>query len=376
MPSLLGLHPPDLLQAVLDRVGVALAIVDKDGRFVFTNKAALSMFGVQGELNGVSLVEWRQNYRFQDSQGRDIPPENAPLMRALAGQPVGPQYFLVTLPDGRRKWFHAAGHPFSVLGLTGIFIVTTDETEEVELHRNAEQHQRLEAAGVLAGGLAHDFNNMLSVIAENVTLALSDPGVQEITRTRLQQVALAAKKGATLSRRLLQYSRAHKLEIQLVHINEVVRTALELVQPLLGTEIRLKTELQQSLPALEADPGELEQVLVNLVMNALDAMPEGGELELRTELAFPATTPGNKDKDEKPRPYVLMSVADTGIGIPKDVQTRIFELSFTTKPGKGAGLGLSSAYGIIHQHGGYITVQSSPGAGAKFNIYLPVTAPR
>lgn len=347
MPSLLGLQPPTPLQAVLDSVGVALAVLDKDGRFAFANKAALSMFGVQGEQKGVSLVEWRQNYRFQDSQGRDIPPENAPLMRALAGEPVKPQYFLVTLPDGRRKWFHAAGHPFSVLGLTGVFIVTTDETEEVELQRNAEQHQRLEAIGVLAGGSAHDFNNMLSVVAGNVTLALSDPDVQGITRIRLQQVALTVEKGATLSRRLLQYSRAHKLEIQLVHINEVVKTALELVQPLLGNEIRLKTELQQGLPALEADPGELEQVLVNLVMNALDAMPEGGELELRTELAFPATTPG--DKDEKPRQYVLISVTDTGIGIPEDFQTRIFELSFTTKPGKGAGLGLSSAYGIIHQ---------------------------
>ncbi len=374
MVSLLGLQPPALLQAVLDSVGVALAVVDKDGRFVFTNKAALSMFGVRGDLSGVSLLEWRRNYTFQDSQGRDIPPENAPIMRALAGQPVEPQYFLVTLPDGRRKWFHAAGHPFSVLGLTGVFVVTTDETEEVELHRNAEQHQRLEAVGVLAGGLAHDFNNMLSVVSENVTLALSDPGVLEITRTRLQQMALAVEKGASLSRRLLQYSRAHKLEIQLVQINEVVKTTLELVQPLLGNGIRLKTELQPRLPALEADPGEIEQVLVNLVMNALDAMPEGGELELRTELACPATTPG--DKDETPRQFVLLSVADTGIGIPEDFQTRIFEPSFTTKPGRGAGLGLSSAYGIMHQHGGHITVQSSPGAGAKFNIYFPVIAPR
>jgi signal transduction histidine kinase len=215
---------------------------------------------------------------------------------------------------------------------------------------------------------------MLSVIAENVTLALSDPGVLEITRTRLQQMAMAVEKGATLSRRLLQYSRAHKLEIQLVHINEVVKTALELVQPLVGNGIRLKTELQPGLPALEADPAEIEQVLVNLVMNALDAMPEGGELELRTELGCPGTTPG--DKDETPRQYVLTSVADTGVGIPEDFQTRIFEPSFTTKPGKGAGLGLSSAYGIVRQHGGRIAVHSSPGAGTKFNIYLPVTAPR
>jgi two-component system, cell cycle sensor histidine kinase and response regulator CckA len=374
MPSLLGLQPPALLQAVLDSVGAALAVVDKDGRFVFTNKAMLSMFEAQGDLSGVSLLEWRRNYRFQDSQGRDIPPEDAPIMRALAGQPVEPQYFRVTLPDGRRKWFHAAGHQFSVLGLAGVFVVATDETEDVELRRNQEQYQRLAAVGLLAGGLTHDFNNMLSIVSGNLTLALSDPDVPEITRNRLQQVEIAVEKGSALSRRLLQYSRARNLQIQHVHINEVVKTALELVQPLLGNRIRLKTELQQGLPALEADPGELEQVLVNLVMNAMDAMPEGGELELRTELACPATIPG--DKDETPRQYVLISVADTGVGIPEDFQTRIFEPSFTTKPGNGAGLGLSSAYGIVCQHGGRITVQSSPGAGAKFNIYLPVMAPR
>jgi signal transduction histidine kinase len=216
---------------------------------------------------------------------------------------------------------------------------------------------------------------MLSVASENLTLALSDPGVPEATRTRLRQVALALEKGATLSRRLLQYSRAHKLQIQLVPINEVVTRALELVQPLLGNGIRLKTALQPGLPALEADPGELEQVLVNLVMNAVDAMPHGGELEIRTtEVACRPTTPG--DKDVTPGPYVLISVADTGIGIPEDLHARIFEPSFTTKPGKGAGLGLSSAYGIVRQHGGRITVQSAPGAGAKFNVLLPVAAPR
>lgn len=375
MPSVLGLQPPALLQTVLDHVGVGLAVVDKDGRFVFTNRAALDMLGEHRDsLNGVSLLEWRRSYRFQDSEGRDIPAEEGPLLRALAGEPVQPRYIRVTLPDGRRKWFHASGHQFSVLGLTGVFVVITDETEEVELRRNAEQFHRIEAVGVLAGGLAHDFNNMLSVVSENVALALSDPGVPETTRTRLQQMALALEKGATLSRRLLQYSQSRELQIQLVRINEVVNTALELVHPLLGNEIHLKTELRPGLPALEADPAEIEQVLVNLIINALDAMPEGGELKLRTEVACPDTVPS--DEGERPRQYVLITVADTGIGIPEDLQARIFEPSFTTKPGKGAGLGLSSVYGIVRQHGGQIAVQSAPGAGTTFSIYLPVVAPR
>lgn len=376
MPTLLGLHPEALLQTVLDSVGVAVAVIDKDGKFVFTNQATLEMFGQREDLIGVSLAEWRRNYKFHDRLGREIPAADAPILRALAGEPLRPQFVRITLPDGRSKWLHAAGHQFTVLGLTGVFVIITDETEEVELVRAAEQYHRVEAVGLLAGRLAHDFNNMLSVAAENLALALSDQGVPEGTRTRLQQMALALEKGATLSRRLMQYSRARKLQMQRVSINDVVKTALELVQPLFGNAIRLKIDLQPDLPALEADPGELEQVLVNLFMNALDAMPHGGALEIRTEVARTAATPGDKGRNETARQHVLLTVADTGSGIPEDLHERIFEPSFTTKPGKGAGLGLSSAHGIVQQHGGHITVQSTPGAGTKFNIYLPVTAPR
>jgi two-component system, cell cycle sensor histidine kinase and response regulator CckA len=372
MPSLLGLQPPTLLQTVLDSVGVALAVIDKEGRFVFTNQAARDMLGQSADPNGMSVLEWRRSCRFHDYQGREIPAEEAPILRALAGEHVEPQYVRITLPDGRRKWLHAASHQFSVLGLTGVLVVITDETEQVELRRAAEQFQRIEAVGVLAGGLAQDFNNMLSAVSEYVALALSDQGVPETTRTRLLQMALALEKGATLSKRLLQCSRVQKALTQPVRINEVVNTALELVRPLLRSEIHLKTELRSGLPLVEADPTEIEQVLVNLIMNALDAMPEGGELVLRTEVARRHIVLGHKG--DRPSPSVLITVADTGIGIPEDVLDRVFEPWFTTKPGRGAGLGLSSAYGIVHQHNGQITVESAPGAGTKFSIYLPVIA--
>jgi two-component system cell cycle sensor histidine kinase/response regulator CckA len=370
MPSLLGLQ----LQTILDSVGVALAVVDNQGRFVFWNQAALDMLGEHGDLSGVSLQEWRRSYKFQDSEGRDIPAEEAPILRALKGEQVEPQDIRITLPDGRHKWFHGASHPFSVLGLAGVFVVITDETKEVELRRNAEQFHRIEAIGVLAGKLAHDLNNMLSVVSENLALALSDPGVPDCTRTRLQQMVLALQKGAALSRRLLQCSRAQKLQTQLVRINEVVDTALDLARPLLGSGIHLQTELRSGLPNVEADPSEIEQVIINLIMNARDAMPQGGELIIRTDVADGDAIPS--DKGERARQYVLITVADTGTGIPEDLQTRVFDPFFTTKPGKGAGLGLSSAYGIVRQHKGLITVQSAPGAGTKFNIYLPVMAAR
>jgi PAS domain S-box-containing protein len=371
MASLLGLQPPTLLQIVLDQVGVALAIIDKDGEFVFTNQAARDMLGHSENLNGTSLLEWRRSCKFQDFQGRDLSTDEAPLLRALAGERVEPQYVRVTFPDGRRKWLHSAAHYFSVMGLAGVLAIVTDETEEVELRQAAEQFHRIEAVGTLAGAVAHDFNNMLSIVSGNVALALSDPGVPEATRGRLQQMALALRKGATLSKRLLRYSHMRDLHFQPVQINEVVNTALELASPLLGNKIHLKMDLQSGLPAVEADPAEIEQVLVNLIMNAVDAMPEGGALELHTGLAG---RDGVRSGSEKAKQSVFITVADTGIGIPEDVQSRIFEPSFTTKPGKGAGLGLSSAYAIVRQHKGRIIVQSAPGAGATFSIYLPVAA--
>jgi signal transduction histidine kinase len=157
-----------------------------------------------------------------------------------------------------------------------------------------------------------------------------------------------------------------------VQINEVVNTAVALVSPLLESRVSVKTKLARNLPKVEADPTEMEQVLVNLIMNALDAMPVGGELALRTDVAYPDTV--LSDQGERQRQYVLITVADTGIGIPEDVQTRIFEPCFTTKPGKGDGMGLSSAYGIVRQHEGHIAVQSVPGAGTKFSVYLPTMA--
>ncbi|HEY6304892.1 MAG TPA: ATP-binding protein [Candidatus Angelobacter sp.] len=371
MPSLLGLHPQSLLQSILDSVGVALAVIDRDGKFVFTNQAALKMLGATASLSGVSFEEWRRGYVFRDSLGRVIPTEEAPLLRALAGEAIDPQYVGLTLPDGRINWLHAAGHPFSVMGLHGVLVIVTDDTERVELRRAAERAQRVDAIGVLAGGLAHDFNNMLSVISENVALSLAEPDVPAAVRDRLQQMELALEKGAALARRLVQFSRAQEIETQPVQINEAVNTALELVRPLLGKRVRVKTELASNLPFVEADRTEIEQALVNLILNALDAMPEGGELALHTE-AVPADAV-SADKNDRTKQFVLITVADTGTGIPENLQDSIFDPFFTTKrDGKGAGLGLSSVQRIVHQHNGHIKMQSAPGKGTKFSIYLPV----
>jgi signal transduction histidine kinase len=371
MPTLLSAHPSGLIEAVLDDVGVALAIVDSAGRVVVANRSAMRIFGDENPMQGIHFAEWRRSYRFLDNQGRDIPTEQSALARLLAGQPQEAQDLHVILPDGRSKWLHAAGYRFSVMGLTGILIVIADETEQVELRRGAEQLQRLECAGVLAGGLAHDFNNMLTVISENAALAFTDPGVPEPTRERLRQMSVAVKKGSELVSRLIQFSHARDLQKHLVQMNQLVETALELVRPMVGNNVRLTVKLQPDLPSIEAASAEIEQVLVNLLLNALEAMPGGGKLAVETELTGPDAV--TLHAQEKPEGFVAISVADNGVGIPESLQAMIFEPFFTTKPpGKGAGLGLATAYGVVREHHGGIKVESRPGAGTRFTIYLPV----
>lgn len=368
MPSLLGLHPPELLKSVLDNVGVALAVIDQWGRYVYVNQAAFKMFGAADNL---PFADWRRDYKVQDNQGQEIPIGEAPILRALAGEEVKPQDVSVLLPDGRIKWLHVAASRFEVLGLPGVFVLVTDETEEVGLRKALEKAQRIESFGILAGGLAHDFNNILSVLSGNIDLALGDEGVQEITRARLQTMRMALGKGTALALRLMQYSPKQDTQIRPIQINEVVNAALELVGPLVKNAVGVKTELSHRLPALQADSSQLEQVLVNLILNALDAMPDGGELALCTELVSGDAMPGGNNEEKKQ--FVLVTVADTGIGIPENLLLNIFEPFSTTKPtGVGTGLGLSSAQWIVRQHNGHIKVQSVPGAGTKFSIYLPV----
>lgn len=370
MATLLSMHPPDLIEAVLDDVGVALAIVDNTGRVVRANRAALRIFGEEN-VPGIPFAEWRRSFRFQDSQGRDIPIETCAIVRLLAGQPVEPQDLRVILPDGRRKWLHSAGYQFRVLGLTGVLVVIADETEQVELRRSAEQFQRLESAGVLAAGLAHDFNNLLTIVSQNAALALTDPGVPKATRERLRQMSLAVKKGSDLVKRLVQFSHSRELRKRSVQMNQIVETAVDLVRPMVASNVRLTVKLQPDLPSIEAAPREIEQVLVNLLLNALDAMPSGGELGVETELSSPDAV--TRHEGERPEGFVAISVADNGVGIPESLQAMIFEPFFTTKPvGNGAGLGLATAYSIVRQHQGSIKVQSQPGVGTRFTIYLPV----
>jgi signal transduction histidine kinase len=371
-------HPDVLLDAVLDNVGVALLVVDGQGKFVFTNQTALQMFGWVGSVGGASLDDVHRDYGdyvFRDDHGHPLPLEEAPIIRALAGEEIPPQYLDLTLPDGRRKWLHAAALHFSVFGMTGVILIATDETEQVRLRRELEQAHTTEEFGLIVGGLAHDLNNMLSVISENLALLRTDERVAETPRARLEQMTVALDRGAALAARLTSYSRPQELQSRRVQVNDLVNVALKLIDPLLKSRIRVKAELG-ILPTVEIDPGRIEQVLVNLMLNAIDAMPSGGELTVRTEVLERAAMVEialDEEKGKRATSFVRITVADTGIGIPEEIQANIFTPFFTTKSsGKGSGLGLATVYAIVRQHSGHIKVQSASNAGTKFSIYLPM----
>jgi signal transduction histidine kinase len=327
------------------------------------------MFGVTRKESLIRFDHWRQNYRVEDSLGHEIPVEESAIMRALKGERVGSQEVRVTLPNGATKWLLSWAYQFSAMGLTGALALVLDQTAEVELRRAAAQLQRMETLGALAAGLTHDFNNVLDTILLNVALALRDEPHPGQIRVRLEQIENATRKAADLVTRLMQFSRTQEVHVRTVQINDIARGIVRLAQPLFRENILVKTDLAPGLPSIQADSSQIEQVLLNLILNALDAMPDGGELKISTALN---DAPEAQRPDVNPQ-FVTISVADTGTGIPQDLQSTIFEPFFTTKPeGQGTGLGLSSVYGIMRQHKGDIRVQSTPGAGATFVVSFPV----
>jgi two-component system, cell cycle sensor histidine kinase and response regulator CckA len=365
--------PGSLLLAILDSVGLSVAVIDEHGKIAFANKKALTMWGEHSVVPGASFAQWRSSYRFQDRHGQDIPIENASILRALTGEKIEPLDFRVILPDGTVRWMHAISERFSVLGITGVLIIMADETEQVLLRRAMQQFEQMESVGQLTRGMIHDLNNMFFVVSENLYLVREDEGIPQSARDRLQQMDLALQKGIGLVKKLGQFSRAQEFQSKPFEINHAVNTAMKLVWPLFGSRIRVKLALAPEVPVVEGDSGEIEQALVNLILNAVDAMPNGGELSLSTELM---KREAHGTSGEKPGCFVLVTVADTGVGIPEDIQPRIFEPFFTTKAEKrGTGLGLPSVYGIVQHHKGEIKVHSVPGEGTRFTIYLPVSEP-
>jgi two-component system, cell cycle sensor histidine kinase and response regulator CckA len=242
------------------------------------------------------------------------------------------------------------------------------------LEEQLRHAQRLEAVGRLAGGVAHDFNNLLSVIIGYSDFALSKVGADSDLGRDIEQIRKSADRAALLTRQLLVFSRRQKVEPRVLDLNELVSNLDRMLRRLIGEDIDLQLTLHEGLPRVRADAGQIEQVLMNLSLNARDAMPHGGRLVIETA-EVDITQAGPLLPPEIPRGrFVRITVSDTGFGMDKQVQEHIFEPFFTTKDvGKGTGLGLSVVYGLVRQNNGHIWFHSAPGEGTSFTIYLPVT---
>lgn len=250
--------------------------------------------------------------------------------------------------------------------------IAEDVTDRRALEDQFRQAQKMEAVGRLAGGVAHDFNNLLMVISGYAEVILAKLPTSNPLHEKGRAIQLAADRATTLTRQLLAFSRKQLLELKVVDVNAIVQDMERLLSPLIGENVELVTLLASQAAHTRADAGQLEQVLMNLVVNAKDAMPGGGKLTIQTQITV---VDGNHRRGQqfiRPGNYVVLSVSDTGMGMDKETQSRIFEPFFTTKEkGKGTGLGLSTVYGIVKQSGGYVMVQSEEGQGTAFHIYLP-----
>jgi PAS domain S-box-containing protein len=336
--------------------------LDLDGRVTAINRAGERITGYpRDELLGRSVADL-------------LPPGSEPWALETAFQESA-----IQAKDGRRIPVELASRLIEdAAGPIGVQGIARDVSDRRELEDQLRQAQKMEAVGQLAGGIAHDFNNLLTAIMGYGEVALAQAESQSPDgklRDSIRQIGLAADRASALTRQLLAFSRKQILQPEVVELDGLVSEVDPMLRRLIGEDVEIVTVYGPGLGSVKADPGQISQVIVNLVVNARDAMPNGGTLTIET---------ANADVDEaaarvvggQPGRYVVLSVTDTGEGMDEEVKSRLFEPFFTTKEqGKGTGLGLAMTYGIVKQSGGFITVDSEPGEGAAFRIYLPRLEP-
>src|SRR6266568_2112843 len=307
-----------------------------------------------------------------------VHPDDVPLALELLGgvirsEPHGVRLLRVRTRKGDYRVGEFSATPqFRDGKLVGVFGIARDVTERMSLEQQLRQAQKMEAVGRLAGGVAHDFNNILTAITGYADLLLEDLGAADARREDVAEIRKAADRAAGLTRQLLAFSRQQVMQAKVIDLNSLVSETENMLGRLLGEDVELATRLASDLAPVRADPGQIEQVIMNLAVNARDAMPQGGKLTIETANVDLDASYAHEHFPVRPGPYVMLAVGDTGTGMDDATQAHLFEPFFTTKEkGKGTGLGLATVYGIVKQSGGFIWVYSERGVGTTFKMYLP-----
>ena len=342
-------------------------VVHRDGVIVFANPAAFRLYAASSpdEVVGQPIIEF-------------VPLSDRAELSARAHRS---QVDREPLPfaerrtrrlNGEERSVEAASTPFNLDGRPSVLTILRDISGRKRLEDQVRQAQKMEAVGQLAGGIAHDFNNLLMAIQGYGGFVLDSFGPGDARRADVEEMLKASTRAATLTRQLLAFSRQQMLQPRVLDLNSTVGDLAPMLGRLVGTDMQLESRLDPALGAVRADPGQVEQVLVNLVVNARDAMPDGGAITVQTANVDLGEESRGQGVDLPPGRYVMLAVSDSGCGMDRATQARIFEPFYTTKPvGQGTGLGLSTVYGIVQQSGGFVSVYSEPGQGTTFKVYLP-----
>ncbi len=363
-------HDEAFLQELCDMLPQVVFETDAEGWITFVNRSAYKMFGYAPEdldagIHYLQTLAPEDRERARERFANALETGAQDRIECTGLRKDGSTFPLVVysrpvISNGR------------AIGLLGILI---DVTEQKELEAQLLHSQKMEAMGQLAGGIAHDFNNMLTAIQGNAQLLETALADQPELLSLVEDILTAARRSADLTRHLLAFGRRQVLRPRLIDVKQVVADLEPMLRRIIPENITIETHLAPDLQPIEADPAQIQQVAVNLAVNARDAMPDGGVLTLTAANCIVDGTVGAAGDTVDPGAYVMLAISDTGIGMDEETQSRIFEPFFTTRPGSGGtGLGLPAVYGIVRQTGGTIRVVSEPGTGTTFQVFLPVAS--
>ena len=363
-------HYQHFLRQVLDTTPHLIFVKDCEGRYVLANAAVAEFYGTTVEaLCGKRDSDFNPNQEQTDRFLRaDLEVMSSQQAAYIAEEPA------TCARTGITRWFQTVKVPLRSADGTArqVLGVATDITERKQLEEQFRQAHKMEAVGRLAGGVAHDFNNVLTIIRAQTEFLLADLAANDPRRAEVLEIQGAADRAAAFTRQLLAFSRRQLLQPKVLDLNQVITGMEMMVRRLVGEDIVLLIKLAPEIPRIWADPGQLQQVILNLAVNARDAMPTGGTLLIETAVVELDEHYPRQHPSAKPGTHVVLVVTDTGCGMDPATRSRIFEPFFTTKePGKGTGLGLSTVYGIVKQSGGHIWVYSELGRGTAFKLYFP-----